>query len=178
MEGAGNTHGAGLERPRARWRNWLLVASLALNLLVLGAVAGALVRGGPMPGGARFDLSAGPLTRALSDADRNALRDHLRDHRAFRQNGRAAIREDMRELQRLLRAETLDVTALGAVLARQSARLVEGQNAAIEAITARVEEMSYADRIAFADRLADQSDRRLPRDGGHGPDRDRERGRD
>ena len=39
--------------PRRRWMRWALIASLALNLLVVGAVAGSFLRGGGPLGGGR-----------------------------------------------------------------------------------------------------------------------------
>ncbi len=52
------------KRPR-RWRDWLLVASLGLNLAILGLAAGAILRGPPER------MAAGPglwqYARALPD---------------------------------------------------------------------------------------------------------------
>lgn len=153
------------------WQRWLLVGSLALNLLVLGAIGGAVLKGGPSGPGNRIDLTTGPLTRAMTSEDRSAIRDVLRASRAFGPQDRAAIREDMQSLLALLAADPFDAEAFRAVLDRQRSRLTAGQDAALDALTAQIETMTPQARAEFAERLQDQL-RRGPssRDGRDGRD--------
>ena len=75
------------ESPKpARTRLWLrimLVVSLAFNLLIIGAVAGIALKGGPLKHGPRghhmADVAVGPLTRALTAEDRRAIGRQLRE---------------------------------------------------------------------------------------------------
>lgn len=136
-----------------RWTKRILVASLALNLLVVGALVGAFVSGGPKGGAARFDLTVGPITRAMTPERRDAVRLALRDSGAFRPADRREIRADMEVLVATLRAETFDAVAFQDALARQRDRLQAGQETVIAAVAAQIAEMPLAERAAYADRL-------------------------
>ena len=146
-------------------RNWtriLLVVSLALNLAIVGIVAGAMFSDGPKNGSQRFDLSVGPLTRAMEPDQRDSLRAALRDSGAFQRADRAAIRSDMNALVATLRAADFDADAFRAALTRQRARLQNAQDAALDAVTQSVSDMSAPERAAFADRLEEQLRRGPP----------------
>lgn len=140
----------------------LLVASLALNLAVMGVVAGVVLGGGPKDRFQRFELGAGPLTRAMDDTRRGAVRDALRDSGAFRPADRDSMRRDTQALVTTLRAEDFDSAAFQDILTRQQNRLRDGQAAVVAAVTEQVSEMDAAERAAFADRLENQL-RRGPR---------------
>ncbi|SMX37278.1 periplasmic heavy metal sensor [Octadecabacter ascidiaceicola] len=139
----------------------ILVVSLALNLLVVGVVAGAFIKGGGPSGPHRIDLTVGPLTRAMDGERRDAVRDALRDSGAFQRRDRAEIREDMQVLLATLRADVFDEAAFRDALARQRARLRSGQDAVLDAITSQIEDMDVEERAEFADRLEAQA-RRAP----------------
>lgn len=130
-----------------------LALSLALNLGVAGLVAGAWLReGGPGRGPPR-DLSFGPFSQALSAEDRRALRQAIRQDLGDLRESRAAAREEFDALLAALRADPyvpaqVDA-ALSAVVARNTGRLVKGQ----ELIAARIAQMAPSDRLAFAHRL-------------------------
>ncbi len=141
-------------RPR-RWLRWLLVASLALNLLLLGAAAGQMLRarfGAAHPVVLR-DLSFGPYTEAMSPADRAALRRAFADRAPPLREVWRAQRDEQAAIIAALRAEPFDPAALAAILETQAgrsmARLRTGQTVLLERIAA----MGAADRAAFADRL-------------------------
>lgn len=138
----------------ARWRRWLLVVSLGLNLIVIGLVAGAVLRGGP-PGHAapRFDLTVGPLTRALDEGDRREMRAALERNRPFQAADRAAMRQDFSEMVTLLKADRFDADQFRAVMTRQRARLAGVQEVVLDEFIQRIEAMSPDARAAFADRL-------------------------
>jgi len=138
------------------WTKGLLVVSLAANLLVAGAVAGMFLSGGPKGGSARFDLTVGPITRAMERTRRDAVRDALRGSGAFRASNRREIRADMDVLIEAVRAEAFDSAAFRAAMSRQRVRLQAGQDALIDAVTAEIEDMSPQERATFADKLSEQ----------------------
>jgi uncharacterized membrane protein len=142
-----------------RWMRVLLGLSLALNLLILGAVAGVALRGGPGPQAVR-DLGFGPFAAALSPEDRAALR------RAWMASGggegRRAARAEMRGLLDLLRADPFDAAAFSAHLARGSERMAGRLHLGMTLIEERILALPPADRLAFADRL-ERAMRRGPR---------------
>jgi uncharacterized membrane protein len=154
---------AGKRTPR-----YLLIGSLALNLLVLGLVGGAILRDGPGGfGGPRgVDLTLGPIVEALAPQDRQAIRADLRAHEALRIRPRQERQAMIAALQRALRADAYDPAAVEAALSMQRDRLAAVQVAGQQALVARINLMSPADRLAFADRLAQAMDR----DHDHGDD--------
>lgn len=145
------------KRSSPRWMRVVLVLSLALNLLIVGAVVGAVSSGGK--GGPRLsDVSFGPYTAALGREDRRALRRAIRDTAG--RPDRAAARENFQTFLTVLRTEPLDVAEMTRVFEAQGAlaqaRLAAGKAALLEHIA----EMSAADRAAFADRLEEVLRRR------------------
>lgn len=146
-----------------RWTRILLVLSLALNLVVIGVVAGSVFGGGSKGQNQRFDLTVGPLTRAMDDDRRDAVRDALRNSGVFGRDNHNALRTDMQALVETLRAQDFDSAAFQEVLGRQRARLQAGQDTVVRAVTAQIELMSAEERAAFADRIEDQTRRGAPR---------------
>jgi len=136
-----------------RWQKRLLVGSLALNLIIVGAIAGLALSGGPKGGPSRLDLTAGPITRAMESEQRDNVRHALRDSNVFRPANRAQMREDMQALLMTLRAETFDEESFRAALNRQRERLQTGQETVLNAVTNEIADMSLEQRTAFADRL-------------------------
>ncbi len=144
-----------VKSPR-RWMRWLLIGSLALNLLVVGVVAGAVLRMsgwgiGPPP------RALGPaLYRELPRDDRRALRQTLRDagSNAMRPSDQASL------LSAALRSDPFDPTALEALITQQAEARQAYQFEVQRKWLARVSEMSQADRIAYADRLEESLQRR------------------
>lgn len=142
-----------------RWMKILLVVSLGLNLLVVGAVAGFAIKGGPKwrggpPGG------VGALHRALSEEDRAVLkRRMIREFRA-EQGGREAFRQEMAGLVALLRAETFDAGQAAERMARVRSMFEDRMGAAQGLLVAYWNEMGAEDRKAYADRLEEQLQRR------------------
>ena len=138
-------------KPGSGLRGWLrvvLFASLALNLVIVGVVAGALLRDGG-PGGPRGPGRDGAL---LSDDQRRAVR---RAIVAARENNPAKGRwlPGYTEAIAILRAEQFDAAALEAVLIRQAEASRAYSDTGRAALLAAVAEMSAEDRAAYADRL-------------------------
>lgn len=154
-----------MPQPRpAATRRWLLIASLTLNLLVVGVVAGTALRhaggeGGPEAGRA---LGFGPWSRGLSHEDHQALR------RAFEASGqdfRAAWREERADRAALilaLQAEPFDPAALDAIAARMHARSIARMDLGQQLIRDHVVAMTPQARRAFAERM--QAEPRRERD--------------
>lgn len=143
---------------RRLWLRGLLFVSLALNLLVVGIVSGAMLlkpdhdRRGPR------DMVA-PYTKALSDEDRSALGKRLREGLASRNAERGLLAEDYRATLEILRTEPLDPVALDDVLSRQSERAHQRKLMGQRALAERLVAMSPDERAGFADRLEDALDR-------------------
>jgi uncharacterized membrane protein len=142
--------------PLPRRFRWLLIASLTLNLLVVGAVVGTALRvagGGRLPPPAERSLGFGPWSGGLDRDDYRALR------RGFEQSGRdlrdarAAENADRQALITALRADPFDPATLDAVAARMQARTLERLEFGQQVIRAHVVAMSPQARRAFADRL-------------------------
>ncbi|AWZ20705.1 conserved hypothetical protein [Roseovarius sp. EC-HK134] len=148
--------GTGRTKP---WVRALLVASLALNLAVAGLAAGwALRHGGDHAGHhpSRLDMAGGPLTRALSDADRRAIGRAMRDAWRSRTNNGPNIGESFDALVIDLRAVPFNADRVAAQMRTQrdgfAARFEMGQ----EVLLTHLAAMSDADRAAYADRLEAQ----------------------
>lgn len=138
-----------------RWMRVLLVVSLAVNLAVVGVVAGWALRHGGHHGHhpSRLDMAGGPLTRALSDEDRREI--GLRMRQVWRESGgnRAGFRSSFDALVVDLRAVPFDPDRVAERMREQregfAARFEMGQ----EVLIAHLAAMSDADRAAYADRL-------------------------
>lgn len=134
------------------WMRLALGVSLALNLLVLGVVIGALLRpGAERHGGAGARSMGVMLFRALPAEDRRALRAEMR---GMAQRARPA--EDaagMGALDAALRAQPFDPAALDALVAQSNQRRHAWQQEMHQAWLNRVAGMSDGERAAYADRL-------------------------
>ena len=141
--------------PRAGWMRAALIVSLALNLGIMGMVAGAIFRnGGPSKGEAMVrDVGFGAFTDALSKEDRAALRRAFLANAPEFRDGHRSMRADFIDLLTQLRAEPFDAAALRTVVDRQqsrnSERLALGQTLIFDLLVAMTPEA----RQDFADRL-------------------------
>ena len=133
------------------WVKIVLALSLALNLLVVGIVAGVWWRGAPHDhprlAGARGGMA---LIAALDRAER---RDIFRELRRSGGLDRSGARLDAAEVLAALRAEPPQIDRLGALIDAQSARGQARQVRMRDALLARIGEMSAEDRRRYADRL-------------------------
>ena len=149
-----------VERRAPRWMKIAFAVSLGLNLLVVGAIAGAILSGGPGERIARMSDGFGPYTRALADEERRAVRRDLIRHREVLREDRAALRNSYDEMQTLLRAETFDRSAAEAVMARQRDVLARRSSHGQGVLLDHLSEMPQAARSAYADRLEEALRRR------------------
>lgn len=143
-----------------------LIASLALNLLFVGLLAGGVMTGAqrhvaPIGGP---DLRA--LWRALPEDDRRAMRARFRDEanepaRIPRTERRTQVAEGEAEMLALLRAETFDAAAFAALLESRRTTMATRAEAAQTAFVARLAELGAAERAAIAERYEAQRNRRF-----------------
>ncbi len=150
---------------RRRWTGMrvMLAVSLALNLLVVGAVAGALWSGGGPgriggidPDGRRGplrEIGNAPFVRALEPADRRALLTALRDEGATLRQNRAALRRSFQALVAALRADPFDPDALQRLFDNQRDAAQIQQRTGERLILERLSAMTQDQRAAYADRL-------------------------
>lgn len=125
--------------------------SLALNVLVIGALVGVWLRhdGPDAQPGARAGIGK-VLYQELSQEDRQLLRRELRDSVDRRLLRSVRIGP---ELDAALRAEEFDVEAVRGLMERQASALQTGQMAMREGWLELLAGMSREDRLAYADRL-------------------------
>lgn len=140
---------------RTPWMRGLLIASLALNILILGLAAGWMIRHG-VPHGPRaspMEMAAGPLTRALSEADRREIGRRIRQ--IARENGghRAEMRASFDALVRDLRAVPFDPEQMTATLSAQRRGFQERFEIAQQVLITHLAGMSDAERADYADRV-------------------------
>lgn len=152
------------KQPSRRWR-WVLGASLALNLLFVGLIAGAMLRhdgprgaGKPPPEMRGFGL---PYMRALPKENRRALFDTLRDGGYLPR--RADRRAAFEEMVAAMRMQPFDASAAEAVLQGQADRLLIAQSAAQTEWLRLVSGMTDAERTAYADRMEERMEERMRR---------------
>ena len=153
--------------PDKQGRGWriLLIASLALNLAVLGAIGGWMLRHGigperaHGPHSARLATLGGPLTHALDAEGRRAIASQLRGERGALEARRAALRQSFEALLTDLRARPFDPARMEARLEAQRAHVTDRLAAGHTALVAYLARMSDDDRAAYADRLEDQVQR-------------------
>lgn len=143
---------------RAARRPWVkiaLAASLALNLLVAGMVAGALL-GGPRDRDrkpALRDLGLGPFVTALPEDGRRLMGEAMtRNAGAFREN-RAGMRAMFEAFLTELRADPFDADTLRQIVVAQQTKVTERQELGRRLLLERIEAMDAATRIAYADAL-------------------------
>lgn len=146
------------EKPTGRsplWMRWLLVGSLAVNLLVLGVAVGSFARHGPHGGGpnARQDMF---YFGALPRGDRDDIIKSLRERRDEGRSHRSDLYKEAALTIELLRAETLDTEALAQSIQRQRGYVSQHRAFGDQAFVAHLSGMSLAERRAYADRLQER----------------------
>lgn len=135
-----------------------LAISVALNLAVLGVVAGAALKhGGAFGGydGAR-DVGFGPFTEALGREDRKALRQAILSKAPELRSSRKEMQEDTQSLLAVLRADPFDPAGLAAVMEQQRARMVDRLGLGQAVMRDFLIAMTPDARKAFADRLEER----------------------
>ncbi len=136
----------------------VLGLSLALNLLILGAIGGAFLGGRP-EGGLRDRaetvrlLGLAPLAYALERDDRVAVVQSAGANREMMQRQRRQFVEAARGFAQSVRGDPFDRAAAEAALMGQRGVVLELQERGNGALLDRLATMSPAARDAFADNL-------------------------
>jgi len=143
-----------------RWIKLALVGSLAVNLLVLGAVSGAVLSG-KSPKDRRVQMAPGfaPYVRALDKDQRRALGVELKSKRGEFRLKRSALQEAYAPVLALLRADTFDAVAFEAAMDAQAERF-RSRNTTRDTIGRQglskvLDAMSAQERADFAQSLED-----------------------
>ena len=131
----------------------VLVLSLALNLLIVGVVAGAVLGNRKGGGPVLRDMGLGPFVQAMPREDRRAMAAALvREAGPFRENRRALGRE-IAAMLAVLRSDPLDEAALRSAIDRQRGRISERLALGSDIFVAQIATMSAAERLSYADAL-------------------------
>jgi uncharacterized membrane protein len=138
-----------------RGLRWLLIGSLACNLLIVGVVVGMFVahsvRDDHRP--PRFDRAGGAMTRALSAEDRRAIGRELRKAYRDKRPSFTDVRTQYQVVIDALRSTPYDPSVVRAAVERQISAMQERGQAGKELLLSRLAEMDEAGRKAYADRL-------------------------
>ena len=141
-----------------------LVVSLAINVLVIGAVVGAMSHGGrdPSKREARNNDNAaiGIYGRALEKSDRRAIGGRLRDGRnAGGREIRAELGALAQQASEMLKQTPFDKSAFADLLRTQQG-LIKGRSDAMQdALVEHIASMEPEQRAAYAERLQEVLER-------------------
>ncbi len=140
----------------ARWVKIALALSLALNLAIVGMVAGVVLRAGDRGDGAPElrTLGLGPFALALTRDDRDELRGRIERHGEPLRQERRAIGQALRAVQAALLAEPFDRAAAEAAFAQSRDLAGSLQATGHGALLDQIETMSAGERTELAERLA------------------------
>ena len=145
----------------------VLFCSLAINLLVAGLVAGAVLsHGGDRDRRPpRLDRISGPMTRALGPEDKRvigkAMRAAYREMRPSPEDARA----DYDQVVAALRAEPFDAETVRDAMERQLEIVGKRGKLGQDLLLERLSAMSRAERAEFADRLKEALEKPLGKAG-------------
>lgn len=145
------------------WTRAILIASLVLNLVLLGAIAGAGISHRAAPDRrVASEGGLGLLYDALPREDQRAMRRAvvagMRDHGPMR----GAMVADTRALLAALRSDPFDRAAAEAALDRQRARAAGFLESGSARMLDHIAAMPVAERQAYAERLEETIRRRAP----------------
>lgn len=165
-------------------RRWLLVASLALNLLFIGGIAGLWLKG---PHGPHGPPSWGPsptafglmmFARQLPPERRDVVRVPLREARKTLRPLRAQLREARGKAAAVLASPDYTQEQLQAAMAAIADVDSRMRQAGTEALLAAIDKLTPDERRqlseAWSKRLAMEASRRMRRGKDEGPDGPRE----
>ena len=142
-------------------RGWriVLVLSLALNVAVVGLVAGLALRVSRDGPPARFEMALGPIGQALSREDRRAISREIRRNPDVRGGPMRPDASAAEALAEALRQEPVDARAVRDALGQSVDRIERLQKAGQAALVNRLMTLSPDERAALADRIEDALER-------------------
>lgn len=144
----------------ARWARRLLVLSLVVNFLILGAVVGLGMRkdDGKTRGVGRHVV--GEITQIIGEDRRPEAKRILEDRRGNQRRFRAQRREDWRAVADLIDQPDFDADTLRAMLNRQADVHHEARRASLDPLVRVVALMTAEERAAFSARIRSFVDQR------------------
>lgn len=144
-----------------------LAISVALNLVVLGVIGGAVLKTRQSPPMPVRELGFGPFTEALTRDQRQALRATFAAHAPDFRGIRREMRADADAVLVTLRADPFDPQAFSDQLAEMNEHATRRASDSEGILVQLVASMPQGDRISFADRLQTEMERfdRPPRAG-------------
>lgn len=136
------------------WGRILLVASLALNLLFIGIIAGAAAKGGTKDGprGAG-DFNIRIIASAMEDNHRKALRSEIDQRRGDLPDMRQQMRGLQVQMLGLIESTPFDQSAFETTFTQQRDALGEIASVYGQALSEVISQMDDEERAAFAKRL-------------------------
>ena len=143
-------------RPRtARWVKIALALSLAINLAIVGLIAGVVLRRDGDDGGPPElrSLGLGPFPLALSRGDRDELRGRIEGHSEPLREDRREIGRSLRAVQTALLADPFDRASAEAAFAQSRDRAASLQEFGHRALLDQIETMTAEERAELAERL-------------------------
>jgi uncharacterized membrane protein len=157
------------ETPKSSFPTWmkvLLVGSLAVNLAVIGLVAGLALRGPFGEARPQFGPQDGLLAmqRSMPDGPRRSLGREFFKRRDEVGDLRSEMGELRRELPELLEAQPFDVEAVRANLEAQRGKMSFVADEAMTLFVDTIANMSDDERKEFAENLRQPPKRRWDRD--------------
>ena len=153
---------------RRRWILPALFLSVAVNLLIVGILAGWLVSPGGPRGDARINgpargLVGEPFVRALPTEDRRALlRSAIENRDQLRQN-RDDLSRRLAALLAALEAQDFNPASVENLLQEQRETAVRRQKIGEKLLIERLSAMTHQERIAYAERLRERLKHLKPR---------------
>ncbi|MHA3977629.1 periplasmic heavy metal sensor [Halovulum sp. GXIMD14794] len=143
-----------VERRIPRWAKAALTVSLAVNLAVIGLVGGAMLRGPDAPPPVNLPIEGfRDISAAMSEPDREALREDLRARRTDIRKTWTTIRAQNEAFLEALRAEPFQPAAVAEVLDAQAAQWEAFGAGTREILVQRIDAMTPEARVQFADML-------------------------
>ena len=142
---------------RPLWQRLLFGASLGLNILVIGAVAGLVLSGGRDEGKRPPPLRNGgvaALIGTLPPEQRDAVLGELRLLGQGHGVSHRGLREDRRKVIAAVRAEPFDPDALIALIGSSQDRFLAYRQDSYRVLADTLAAMTPQERAAYADRLA------------------------
>ena len=145
-------------KPKRRWVMPVLFVSLALNLLVVGAILGRALapdehRNRDRIAGPIRSVIGEPFVRALSRGDRKSVLSEIREQGPrFRQN-RENLRQRVTAFLDALRAEPFDAERVRKLMEEQRQVARGRQELGETLLLNRLSQMTTEERLAYADRL-------------------------
>lgn len=139
-----------------RWMKITLVVSLAANLLVVGAVAGAVLTKGGKPD-ARHGGPRGAIANTISDAlpkdTRRALGREIRQALRANPEYQDMLYAEIDALSDLMRASDYTTEALEAQLLKIQSQMMGPISLVRDLLAARFDDFTPEERAAYAERL-------------------------